>query len=194
MSMRKFDAVVFDMDGTLIEPLLDLAAMRRELGLEPTRKILPYIESLPPGPRRQATQRLLDMEMSAARKAELMPGARDTLRTIRGAGLKTALLTNNHRQAMETVLARFRLEFDLALSRESGPIKPEPGGILRACRQLGVSPARAAVVGDFRYDVEAARAAGAVSVLLVGEPAPPWAAEADYRIRCLSELPVVIGI
>jgi histidinol phosphatase-like enzyme len=44
--------------------------------------------------------------------------------------------------------------------------KPRPGLVLRAAAELGVAPERCAVVGDIGGDVEAARAAGAVGILV----------------------------
>jgi phosphoglycolate phosphatase len=96
---------------------------------------------------------------------------------------------------MDMVLARFGLAFDLAWSRDDGPIKPAPDGVLRACRQLGIAPARTACVGDFRYDLLAANAAGAVSILLArGQARPDYADLAQHVIAELAELPEVLGI
>jgi len=189
-----FEGVIFDMDGTLIEPLLDFGAIRRDLGIAPDEGILEAIQALPPERSKQAAARLLGRELAAARSAALLPGTTQTLSAIRAAGLKTALLTRNAAEAMQIVLERFKLEFDLAWSREDGPIKPEPVGVLAACRTLGIQPARTVCVGDYHYDLVAANRAGAVSVLLVQGARPAFADEADFVIRALPELLELLGI
>lgn len=190
--MARFDGVIFDMDGTLVESLLDFRAIREDLGVEPGVGILEGIAAMGPDEAKCAHDRLLDHEMTAARKAKLMPGARDLLDALADAGVRTALLTRNAAPVMKLILDRFDLAFDLAWSREDGPIKPEPDGVLRACRELKVAPARCACVGDFHYDVRAANAAGAVSVLLApGEP-PTWSDEADHVIARLDELTALV--
>lgn len=189
-----FRGVIFDMDGTLIEPLLDFPRLRRDLGVSPGMGILEALDAMDPAeaaPRRRA---LIEQELLAARSAGLHPGAVETLEAIRAAGLKTALLTRSAADAMAVVIERFGLRFDLAWSRENGPIKPEPDGILRACRQLGIAPAATACVGDFRYDMEAANAAGAVAVLLARGPMPDFAALARHVITELDQLPALLGI
>ena len=193
--MRRFDGVIFDMDGTLIEPLLDFGAIRAELGIASSSGILESIEAMGPDEATEAHRRLLEHELTAARQAGLNAGAAEAVAALRRAGLKTALLTRNAAGAMRIVLERFgTLSFDLAWSREDGPIKPEPDGILRACAELALAPARTACVGDFRYDLVAANAAGAVSVLYApGEP-PDFADLADHVIRDLRELPSLLGV
>jgi HAD superfamily hydrolase (TIGR01509 family) len=192
---RRFDGVIFDMDGTVIEPLLDFDAIRRELDVPAGEGILEHLEQMPEPQRSRAAKALLARELSTARQARLMPFAAETLAAIRSAGLKTALLTRNAGEAMETVLKRFpQLAFDLTFSRESGPIKPEPDGILRACRELHLLPERTACVGDFRYDMVAANAAGAVSILLAPGERPDFAGLADVVMGDLSELPGVLGL
>lgn len=193
--MRRFDGVILDMDGTVIEPLLDFGDIRRQLGIDAGGDILRAIERMPAANRSAGERFLLDREISAAAEAQLMPSAPEVLERIRSAGLKTALLTRNCRAAMEAVLERFpQLRFDLALSREYGPIKPEPDGIAYACGRMGIAPKRTACVGDFRYDIVAANAAGAFSVLLATGEKPDFADLADVVISGLDELPDVLGI
>jgi len=188
------DGVIFDMDGTLVEPLLDFAALRAELRIADGQGILEALEARPQPQRQAAHAWLLAQEVAAARRADLLPGAADALAAVQAAGLKTALLTRNARAAMELVLARHSLAFDLAWSREDGPIKPEPDGVLRACRALAIAPARTVCVGDFRYDIQAANDAGSVSVLLDRGQGGAFAHEADYVIHGLAELPELLGI
>lgn len=192
--MSEFDGVIFDMDGTLTEPTLDFQAIRAELGIRPEDGILESIEAMDEARREHATRTLRAREMGAARKAVLAPGAGELLRDIRRAALKLALLTRNTRPAMQMVLDRFGLVFDLAWSREDGPIKPEPDGVLRACRTLGIAPQRTVCVGDFHFDVIAANAAGAFSVLLDPAGGKPFTGEARRVIASLAELPEVLGI
>jgi HAD superfamily hydrolase (TIGR01509 family) len=192
--MARFDAVIFDMDGTLIEPLLDFQAIRAELGILPEEGIIEAIEQMPPERATACRERLLEHEISAARRSRLLPDARETVDAIRAAGLKTGLLTRNAEAAMRCVLETHPLTLDLAWSREWGPIKPEPDGVLAACEALGVTPARTACVGDFRYDLLAANAAGAVSVLLARDGLPPFADLADHVIADLRELTDFLGL
>ncbi len=198
---RRFDAVIFDMDGTLVEQMLDFQEIRQELGISPCDGILEAIQQMPPADRKQASSMLLNHELAAARKAVMMPGAAEVIERIRAAGMKNALLTRNARPAMDIVLAKLspglpegKTPFDLAWSREDGPIKPQPDGILRACRQLGVVPQRSCCVGDFHYDITAANAAGATSVLLTRGRQCDFADEADHVIEELSQLPKILGV
>ena len=185
------------MDGTLIEPLLDFQALRSELGISPQDGVLEAIEQMPPAAAAVAHRSLVEHELAAAREADPIPGAIEIVARIRKAGLKAALLTRNARAAMEMMLEKFaagEAEFDLTWSREDGPIKPAPEGVLRACETLGVNPERTCCVGDFWYDVAAANAAGATSVLLTRRDNARFADEADHAIRELTELTEILGI
>ncbi len=192
--MKRFDGIIFDMDGTLIDSLLDFVAIRRRLGIPDETGILEGIDAMPPDRRTAAADWLLEQEMKAVLNAPLLPGVHDLLDACRKAGLKTALLTRNAQQAMEAVIEKFQLAFDLAWSRENGPIKPEPDGVLRACRTLGIKPERTACVGDFKYDIIAANAAGATSILLATRGLPDFAGDADYVVTELAGLHEILGI
>jgi histidinol-phosphate phosphatase family protein len=110
-------------------------------------------------------------------------GAPEALERLRSAGVPTAVVTNQSGLARGLIT---RAQVDAVNRRvESllGPVgpwlvcahapgdgcdcrKPRPGLVLRAARLLGVAPDRCAVIGDIGSDVDAARAAGARSVLV----------------------------
>jgi putative hydrolase of the HAD superfamily len=84
----------------------------------------------------------------------LFPGATDLLRSLRARGKKLGLVTNGLSETHREKIALLRLGefFDAVfLSDEVGMVKPDPLLFAHACRTLGSSPARAAMVGD-RYD------------------------------------------
>jgi phosphoglycolate phosphatase len=189
-----YDCVIFDMDGTLTEDRLDFAAIRQDLDIPPDTGILEALAAMDPHRRSQAESKLLAHEMAAAAQAGLADGAQEVLGRIRRAGLAMALLTRNTRRAMEMVLGRFDLSFDLTMTREDGPIKPSPESVLAACRALGVAPGRTACVGDWVFDIQAANAAGCRSVLLARGRKLDFADQADYVIQGLKELIPLLGL
>ena len=191
---RPFELVIFDMDGTLIAQMLDFAVIREHLAIPAEHGILEAIAAMAPARRRAADEWLIETERQTAQNARLMPGALETLAEIRDANIKTALLTRNTRESMQTVIGKFDLQFDLAWSREDGPIKPEPDSVLKACAQLGAAPEQTACVGDFEYDIQAANAAGALSILIAPHQKPPFADTADQVITKLAQLPALLGI
>ncbi len=70
------------------------------------------------------------------------------------------------------------------LGRDEAPPKPHPGGLLHLAERWGVSPASMLMVGDYRFDLECARAAGARGVL-VNVPHNEWPELADlYAPDC----------
>jgi len=188
------DCIIFDMDGTLTGEYLDFAAIRADLRIPEGVGILEAMEAFDADRRTAAEQLLLDREMAAAHEAPAADGALEVVRQIQQAGLATALLTRNTRPAMETLLSRLGLSFDLAFSREDGPIKPDPASIREACRILQVAPDRTACVGDWLYDIVAANAAGCTSILLRRDRDLDFADQADHVIDTLWELPPILGI
>ncbi len=193
---RKYEGVIFDMDGTLIVPLLDFNIIRSDLGIPGGEGILETVAKMPASERTVADARLRTHELAAAGKARSMPGASEIISAIRSAGMKIALLTRNSRQSVKIVLERLpALRFDLIMSREDGAIKPEPDGVLEASRQLDIAPALTVCVGDYHYDIIAANAAGAVSVLLTTHPdRPNCPVQPDYQIGRLDELKDILGL
>lgn len=78
-------------------------------------------------------------------------------------GIGWGIMTNKHRRFSEPLLQRFEnftTAGALVCPDDVGAGKPDPKGILRACELLGVPPQTCAYVGDHPRDMEAARKAG----------------------------------
>lgn len=137
----------------------------------PDKTIIEHIESLPPDQSKRANEILLATEREAAENAAMNTGATDIVQTLKDRGLKLALVTNNHRQAMHIVLQRYGLTFDVALSRDDGLLKPAPDLIVKALDMLQVSPHETIAIGDSRYDILACTAAQVQCIYLThGDP------------------------
>jgi phosphoglycolate phosphatase len=171
--------VILDVDGTVATCPYDFDAMRaavadvaarwgmdvEALGI---RGIIEQIEALAlqlgddgSAFRAEATQAVVDLEVTAARQVRVLPGAAAALRTLHQRGIAIALITRNCRAATDIVLAGFT-DYDLLLTRDDVPrAKPDPDHVHRCLAALGASAERTAVVGDHVYDMEAGRAAGA---------------------------------
>jgi HAD superfamily hydrolase (TIGR01509 family) len=163
-------AVLFDMDGTITRPHIDWAALRQRLGVPAGVPIMEYVEGLSSPQQEEANALLEAVEMEAAAEAVLNPGAAELLAQLRREGLRLALITNNHRRAMQAVVEKFGLDFDLLLSREDAPLKPAPDLLLLALEHFGCTPEEACFVGDGRYDRVASEAAGVPYVHLAHDP------------------------
>lgn len=166
-------AVVFDFDGTLTSPgALDFAAIKREIGCPPDRFVLEWIEALPAGAERAAAQAALErFELEGAAESRPNEGAEDLVRRLRALGLRVGVLTRNGRAAVDAALTRFATlraaDFDEIVTRDDDlPPKPAPDGLLHAAAAMGVPAAETLMVGDYLLDMEAGRAAGAVTALL----------------------------
>lgn len=188
------DCIIFDMDGTLTRPQLDFDWIRAQLGIAPGEAVLEVLAGWAEDDREAAHAKLLAWELEAAAEAEPIDGAVEVVQRIRRAKIPCALLTRNCREAMRIVLDRLGLSFDLAWAREDAPPKPDPQSVLSICRAFAARPGHTVSVGDFVFDVQAANAAGAVSVLLARGRTLDFAAQADIVIETLYELPEIIGL
>jgi histidinol-phosphate phosphatase family protein len=112
-----------------------------------------------------------------------VPGAREAIDRLRGAGLRLGVVTNQSGLARGLLTGEQVNAVNAAVERELGALgcwqvcphapddgcscrKPRPGLVLEAARVLGVRPEDCVVIGDIGADVDAARAAGARSVLV----------------------------
>jgi HAD superfamily hydrolase (TIGR01509 family) len=180
--------VVFDMDGTLTDSPLDFDRIREECGVPPGQPILEFMESADEDARGRILAVLDRHETDAALACTLRSGARCVTDELKERGMRTALLTRNSARAVETVLGRFGLTFDVCIARDDAEPKPSPQPVRLIARRLDLEPHELLMVGDYVFDMQAGRAAGAATVLVrspkLQEPPP----EADYVIDDLTEL------
>ena len=193
MSLQPLEAVLFDMDGTLVETehhwgeamqqlaarlggRMSDAARARTVGTSMRFSMTVLHDDL--GLVRTEEQLDEDAQWVEDRTAALMategidwrPGARELLTAVRGAGLATALVTTTPRRIAGQVLDRIAGElggspFDVTVcGDEAGPRKPDPAPYRKAMADLGVDPAGCVVIEDSSAGVTAGLAAGAVVV------------------------------
>jgi phosphoglycolate phosphatase len=104
----------------------------------------------------------IDASAGQAPMSEAVP-LRPLLSALRGQGLRLGVATNDSEAPARRHLANHGITdcFDFISGYDSGHgAKPGPGMCLAFARQLGLEPARVAMVGDSRHDLEAGRAAG----------------------------------
>lgn len=189
----EISAVIFDLDGTLTRPVLDFGRIRAEIGV-PTGALLDGIEAMPEASRAAAFAVLHRYEDEAAGTSELQPGTQAVLARLREQRRRLGLATSNRRVSVETVCGRHRLSFDAVVTREDGPVKPDAFPVLTVCEQLGVLPSEAVYIGDYLFDMQCARAAGARAVLMASHQ--EWRTfchEADHVIHEPGELLALIS-
>jgi HAD superfamily hydrolase (TIGR01509 family) len=187
-------AVIFDLDGTITQPFFDFDAIRQEIGLaRDSGPVLESMKKMSPEWRREAERILHFHERRAVTESKLNVGAKETLEALREAGIHIGILTRNRRSNALAVAEKHNLEFDAVVDREDGPVKPDAFGVLKICRQFGVKPQQTLVVGDYLYDLLCAKAAGAISVLLVNsKSAPEFAGHADFTIETIDQILQII--
>ena len=168
--------LVFDLDGTLVDSVPDLAnalnKVLRERGYGPLSdaEVAPMVGDGVPA---LVTRGFAARGGSAAEAAEALPryikiyeanstnltrpypGVRATLGELRRLGYRNAVCTNKLQQAAETVLSGLDLAdlFDGVAGGDRYPVKkPDKGHLLRLIAELGGSPERAVMIGDSEND------------------------------------------
>ncbi|WP_153129728.1 phosphoglycolate phosphatase [Dechloromonas hortensis] len=183
-----FQSVTFDLDGTLLDTIADLAEgcrlMLEEIG-EPPRsqaevhsfvgkgmavlveRCLTHAKP-PTADRLHVAIESFKRHYAAVngRSAQIYPGVLEGLQAWKVSGLKMGVVTNKPGMFTETLLDRMGMTdyFDIIVSGDTtAHKKPHPEPILHACRTFGVRPDRNLHIGDSKNDIHAAHAAGCLA-------------------------------
>jgi phosphoglycolate phosphatase len=216
-------AVIFDLDGTIASFKLDYKAVRGEVRsyllrvgvpasllsvnetiFEMLKKTQIFMKNS--GKSAEAMEEIKKealaiaekYELEAARDTSLLPGASETLKTLKQRGLKIGLFTLSGDKAVSYILQRFKLGdfFGVIVPRNKvNYVKPNPEHLEMALKVLGVAPEETVVVGDGNVDMESARE---LKTTAVGLPTGTSTIEqltihgANYIITSITDLPVLI--
>jgi 2-phosphoglycolate phosphatase len=210
-ALRAPRAIVFDLDGTLVDSRGDIADACNHALTAFGRAVLP--EGTIAGFVGDGAKKLLarafgegisNEELAAAYetfshyyashaavRSRWMPGAREVVLAL--APMPLAIATNKPRDATTSLLRALSAEsfFARVISGDDGALKPSPDPIRAALLPTGVVARDAWVVGDGVQDVLAARAAGATSIAVLGgfsSEATLSASQPDAMIDSLHDL------
>ena len=138
--------MIFDLDGTLVDSGLDFDAIRRDMGLPAGMPILESLEQIPAGSEKDRMLEVLHQhELTGTSRATLYDGVHEFLEWLDLRGIRRAVLTRNSRESTQIVLDRLGLRFEMALTREDAPPKPDPIGLLTICDVWHNNPARGCI-------------------------------------------------
>lgn len=178
--------VMFDLDGTLIDSVPELAdatdQMLRQLGRAPAgmNKVRNWVGNGAPVLVRRALADGYDHQaISAEQEAEALaifmqaygkvdsqttvyPGALECLSSLHKLGIKIGMVTNKPEEFLPNLLAEIDMAqyFEWVVGGDTLPQKkPDPAGLLWVMQQAGVSAEECLFVGDSKNDVHAAHAA-----------------------------------
>ena len=207
------DAVVFDMDGVLVDTEHLWDEVREELTTEWGGRYTPEAQEAMMGMSSREWSRYLHetvglreppdvindevvRRMLARYETDLpvVPGAVDAVGRLAESGLRLAVASSSNRELIDAVLRRLELADLFAVTVSSEEVargKPAPDVYLEAARRLGVDPARCVAIEDSASGIRAAHAAGMRVIAYPNRHYPPAAdvlALADILLRHLDDI------
>lgn len=213
MSLRPPRAVVFDLDGTLIDSRGDIAAAcnhaleasgRAALPIEIVRRYVGdgarmlVARAFLLSPDAGEVDRALEhfhayYQANPVKYTRVLDGAYEALDALDVAGIPAAVATNKPRKTTLLVLDALGIasRFRAVAAGGDGPLKPHPYGVEAVLAQLGHAPRDAWMVGDGPQDIRAGKAAGTATIgVLEGfvDPARLRAAQPDVLLASMHEL------
>jgi phosphoglycolate phosphatase len=182
-TLHHIKAIIFDFDGTLAVLNIDFNAMREQVfelmrhfdveeKLITERYLLEIVDEVyqilweknPSGAEafyQESHHILHEVEMRAADKGKLIPGAEATLKSLREKGIKVGIITRNCEDAVRRVFPNIDRFCDVFISRNSvKKVKPHPDHLSSAMKALDMEGEEAVMIGDHTIDIQAGKRVG----------------------------------
>lgn len=187
-------AIIFDLDGTLVESSLDFNKIREDIGCDPGQDILNFVELLDDAEqKREAEQTILRHELEDARNSNWVPGAEEFVQKLLEADIPVAIVTRNSQQATQIKIQNNRIPITNVITRELAPPKPQPTALLNLAEQWSIPTQHIAYIGDYLHDVNAANNANMMSWLFAPKNRPEYADLADVVFTEFEQLNAMLN-
>jgi HAD superfamily hydrolase (TIGR01509 family) len=209
VTRERVEAVVFDLDGVIVDSEHVWDEVREELARErggrwhdraqadmmgmsspEWSRYMHEVIGLPDAPEEINAEVVRRMEARYAAELPLIAGAIEAVRRLASA-YRLGLASSSNRTVIDSVLSASGLDelFEVTVSSEEVPRgKPAPDVYLEAARRLGVSPERSAAVEDSANGIRSAKAAGMRVIAIPNRRYPPSAELLEVADRVLDSV------
>ena len=188
MLTNKLAGIIFDLDNTLVSSSLNFNQIRAALYCPSEINILDHVETLSVEDQVKAHKMLIDYELADAQQSAKMIGTDDLLNFLSRLGIPHAIVTRNCRQAAQQKITNNRIDIPLLITREDHKAKPAPDALLHIAKHWQLSPENILCVGDYVYDLQAAKNAKMLSCLVTNGAVTDYADLASLVVNDLAEL------
>ena len=182
--MRKFDLIVFDWDGTIVDSTSKIAACiqsaaadlqfavptveqaRHVIGLGLIDALAHAVPGLPRERVEEFSARFRHHYLACEPEIVLFEGMQLLLADLASSGVPLAVATGKARRGLERAFEATGLGRLFAASRcaDESQCKPDPAMLLELASELNVTPERMLMIGDTTHDLQMAAAAGAAGI------------------------------
>ncbi|MBA4422797.1 MAG: HAD family hydrolase [Syntrophus sp. (in: bacteria)] len=183
---------VFDLDGTLTLPVHDFSVIRQALGVPQGIDILGYLASLPDPEAQPLHDKLNAIETELLEQIEPAPGTVQLIEALQRRGSRMGVLTRNTRdiaiRTLDSLGVGGYFPEECILGRGDAPPKPDPEGLFRFCVRWRTVPAEMVMVGDYVFDLQTGRNAGAATIHIDRTRSFLWPELTDIGVSTPEEL------
>lgn len=175
------EAVLFDLDGTLVDSREAVVWAVNELfkmiGRPPAPAdeiisligvgLVPLLKNFVDNPDKYVDQYRDLYKKGFQSRTTLYRGAKEILELLKKSGVKIGVVTNRSKELSQVIMDYFALSSNVDIlvgQEENSPLKPDPEQILKACHALGVKPENTLMVGDTEIDIETGKNAGSFTI------------------------------